>query len=185
MQNAVFSCSMAVLISCGTDSPQNQAGHPDSTQVNVPVENAEPFYAGDLFTLSDAEAIMGEPSHLSDSSSYQTEVAYTFQNSYTANRQEDGSEKTGVIYFMFQEFITVEGAIEDYAFIREGNMNNGGFEDLSNLGDEAYFHTDNENFLFILVRKSNRSFRMKVNKITANTSREEFDAVSKKITDAL
>jgi hypothetical protein len=167
------------------DAPVASGNDQDSAYAAPPVEVSQPFYAGRLLLLPDAEKILGQPAHLTDSSSYWTYVAYTFQNTYTANKAEDGTGKTGAIYFIFQEFARIEDAIEDYAFIREGNRNNSGFEDLSNLGDEAYFHSDSENFLFILIRKSNRSFRLKVNKITAKTSRAEFDAVSEKITAAI
>ena len=56
---------------------------------------------------------------------------------------------------------------------------------IHDLGDEAYFHSDGENFYFILVRKGLKMIRMKVNKITSNTSVAEFNRVARKITEAL
>jgi hypothetical protein len=48
------------------------------------------------------------------------------------------------------------------------------------MGDEAYFHSDGQNFYFIIVRIGKRLFRIKVNKVTSHTSLNEFKRVSKK-----
>ena len=56
-----------------------------------------------------------------------------------------------------------------------------GIKTLKNMGDEAYFHTDNQNFYFIMARKGNRMIRMKVNKVTSKTSLEQFYAAAQKM----
>lgn len=48
------------------------------------------------------------------------------------------------------------------------------------MGDEAYFQ-GSENFHFIMVRKGDRIFVMKVNKITSKTSLDEFMLTAKNI----
>lgn len=85
---------------------------------------------------------------------------------------------------MIEDYAEIESAKKTYSGIMESNRKNG-INELKDLGDEAYFHTDNKNFYFILVRKGTKVLRMKVNKITNTTSREAFDSVANKITAAL
>ena len=124
----------------------------------------------ELFTTADAEKILGEPAHLSDSSWRNVADTVEYKCSYTANAKDPKTDKTGNIYFMFEEYARESIAKDIYSFIKKGNENNEGVKTLSDVGDEAYFHSDNQNFYFILARKGNRMIRMKVNKVTTNTS---------------
>jgi hypothetical protein len=139
----------------------------------------------DLFTLSDAEKILGESAHLSDSVSKTAKGISQFNSTYTANAADKKSGKTGNIYFMFEEYPDVASAHEAYASIKKANADHEGIETLNDYGEEAYFHTDNMNFNFILVRKNNKMFRLKVNKLTPTTSREEFKTISKQIAEVI
>jgi len=139
---------------------------------------------GNLFTLSDAEKILGEQAHLTDSSSATKENTFTYQCAYFANVKDLKSEKTGCIYFLVEQYAQLSSAKEKYSFIKTANENHG-IKVLHDTGDEAYFHSDRQNFYFIMVRKGNIVFNMKVNKITGNTSLDEFNRIAKKITDAL
>ena len=85
---------------------------------------------------------------------------------------------------MMEEYPEATAAGKVYNSIMEANRPNG-INELQGLGDEAYFHSDNTNFLFILARKGNKMIRMKVNKITSNTSREAFDNTARKIIEAI
>jgi hypothetical protein len=53
------------------------------------------------------------------------------------------------------------------------------------LGSEAYYHTDGTAFYFFLVRKEEKMFRMKLNKVTSHSSETEFKGVAKKIADSM
>jgi hypothetical protein len=132
-----------------------------------------------LFTLSDAEKILGEPAHLTDSA---LDVSM-YTCTYMANSLDSKSGKTGNIYVMIEDYSEIESAKKTYSGIMEANRKNG-ITELNGLGDEAYFHTDHQNFYFILARKGKKMLRMKVNKITSQTSLDEFNRVAKKITAA-
>jgi hypothetical protein len=137
-----------------------------------------------LFTKADAERIVGEGVHLSDSSMTRDKGVVTYKAAYSADRSDIKTGKTGNIYTLFEEYASVSSAKEKYSTIRTANQPNG-IEDVDNVGDEAYFHTDNQNFYFIMIRKGTRVFTMKVNKITSNTSLDEFNAVARKIATSL
>lgn len=139
----------------------------------------------DFFTLSEAEKILGEPAHLTDSVSGKEKGISKFNSTYTANTVDKKSSKTGNVYFMFEEYPDAAAAHEAYATIKKSNADHEGIETLTGYGDEAYFHTDVLNFYFILLRKDKRMIRLKVNKLTTKASREAFRTVSKQIADAL
>jgi hypothetical protein len=139
---------------------------------------------GNLFTLSDAEKILGEQAHLKDSSSTIKGDTFTYLCAYCADAKDLKSGKTGCIYFLVEQYAQLSSAREKYSFIKTANEDHG-IKVLYDIGDEAYFHTDSQNFYFIMVRKGTIVFNMKVNKITSNTSLDEFNRIAKKITDAL
>ncbi|MFI5203228.1 MAG: hypothetical protein ACHQF2_01940 [Flavobacteriales bacterium] len=139
----------------------------------------------DIFTLEDAEKILGEPTLLKDSSWTTAKETTTFQSSYAANSSEPATGKTGNIYFMIENHAEVSAAKKAYSAIKTANEKNAGIEDRKGLGDEAYFHSDGQNFYFMLVRKGTYMFRMKVNKITGNTSLNAFNQVAEKIAAGL
>ena len=136
-----------------------------------------------IFTLADAEKILGEPASLTDSSTKKGKEVVFYKSSHTAN-SKDTKGKTGNVYFMIEDYEQVSSAHKVYSSIKRSNEDSG-IKTLEGPGDEAYFHTDNENFYFILVRKGTKIIRIKVNKITEHTSLEEFNRVAGAITMAL
>ena len=147
-------------------------------------QDAKPLSLNSLLTLSDAEKILGEPAHLDDSSNQYKEDALVYQCSYKANSEDAKSKRTGSLYFLVEQYKEVASAQKKYSFIKTANENHG-IKVLHHLGDEAYFHSDGENFYFVMVRKGKKVFNMKVNKITSTTSLEAFNAIAEKITRAL
>ena len=145
----------------------------------------KPFLERDYFSKSDAELILGEKASLSDSSSAIKKDTLEIKRAYTANAVDLKTGKTGVIYFMIEEYSKESSAKEAYHFFKTANEKHEGVRTVYNMGDEAYFHSDGTNFYFVLVRKGKIMFRMKVNKITSHTSLSGFNLVSKKMADAL
>ncbi len=147
------------------------------------------FDAGDsgprLLSLREAEQILGQRAHLSDSSHTAGVVILSWNLVYTADSADEKTGKTGNVYFMYEEYETIEDAQRTYADIKTGNEKHEGFKVLQGMGDEAYFHSDGENFMFILVRKGAKMLRMKVNKVTGKTSPDAFNAVAARIADAI
>lgn len=151
----------------------------DSTSSNEKVDPQN------LFTISEAEKILGEPAHLSDSSTVISEKEKIYKCSYTADSTDKKSGKTGVIYVLFEEYNQLSDAEEKYSSTKKANENHEGIKTLDELGDEAYFHSDGENFYFIMARKGKNVLIMKVNKTTGFTSLDEFNKVAKKIIESL
>ncbi|HLG35577.1 MAG TPA: hypothetical protein VI757_11915 [Bacteroidia bacterium] len=151
---------------------------------SLPETKIEP---GDSAFMSpaDAEKILGEKAHVTERTPETKDKPVNYRCTYTADTADAKTGKTGAVYFMFEEYAEVLSAQKNYSSIKKANENHEGVKVLSDVGDEAYFHTDNENFYFILVRKGKKMFRIKVNKITSHTSLDEFNAFAKKLAERL
>jgi len=143
------------------------------------------FFNRIYFSKSDAEKILGEKAFLSDSSSTIKKDTLECKSAYTAYSKDQKTGKTGVIYFMIEQYNQDLSAKNAYNSIKVANENHEGVKIIHDMGDEAYFHSDGKNFYFILVRKGKIMFRIKVNKITSHTSLNDFNLLSKKISDDL
>lgn len=174
-----------ILLRCSQPSALNNYNNHQLTETTAKINQLQSStHPGSLLTLSDAEKIMGEPLHLTDTATNHHSGLLTYHCAYKANAEDIKSKKTGAIYFLIEYYNQVVSAQKKYTSIKTANQNHG-IKVVDDLGDEAYFHTDRENFYFIMVRKGMKVFNMKVNKITSTTSLEEFNLIAKKITDAL
>jgi hypothetical protein len=170
MKNIVILLTSSIILAACYQSSKSNYLENDTSKIK----------SANLFTLSDAEKILGESAQLTDSSTNSNEGVLTFQLAYKAIAEDSISKKTGTVYFLINEYASPEGAKTRYSTIKKANENHG-IKVIDDLGDEAYFHSDNENFYFIMARKGSKVFNMKVNKITSNTSLEQFNIIAGKI----
>ena len=180
----LFGCDQSTTSSNNIDRQKYEESKTNTVIDSKVNQTHKSIHPGNLFTLSDAEKILGEPAHLTDSSSTIEGNTSIYRCAYTANSKDQKTGKTGVIYFLFEQYVQVSSAQKKYSFIKKANENNG-IKELHDMGDEAYFHSDGQNFYFIMVRKDENVYNMKVNKITPTTSLDEFNLIAKKITAAL
>lgn len=185
MNTALFLISIATFaLACGNSNSRKGDSDPAHSSQKLPeeqIQNRLPV----LLNLKDAELILGEPAFLADSNAIRLEGGNQYTFTYTAIEQEPQTGKKGNIYYMLEHFDQVSTAQEAYSSIKIANQNHDGIETLQDLGDEGYFHSDGQNFCFILVRKENAMFRMKVNKLTGKTSLAEFNHIAERIAGAL
>jgi hypothetical protein len=154
---------LAVLTSC-TSVPKTI----DSPQLTEAID-----WKPDLsLSLHHAEQILGESAHLEDASAYLVGNTKTYESTYLADVLDDATGKTGAMYFMYEEYETLQAASLSYESIRSANERAPGVESLFGVGDEAYFHSDGTNFLFVLSRSENKLFRIKVSKTTSHTNKD-------------
>jgi hypothetical protein len=138
-----------------------------------------------LLTLSSAERIMGEQANLTCNTFFKKGDTLEYKCDYTALLKEEKSSKIGKLYFMYEVYSGTVKAKNAYSAIYQANKMHEGVKIETGLGDEAYYHTDGTGFYFYLVRKNQKMFRMKLNKITSHSSESEFKKVAKLIVDMI
>lgn len=134
-----------------------------------------------LFTLADAQRILGEPATTTDSLLTGQANIKAFKGTYSG---KENGDKTGVVYFLVEQYNREVDAVTKYGFIKASNEGKPGYEELKGVGTEGYFHSDNENFHFIMVRKSTSVMNIKV-RITPTTSLDAFKEIAGRIVDQL
>ena len=188
------SCSEASRKS-GNDKTEQSIAAAPSTEVNDSPNTTD---LGNLFTLSDAEKILGEPAHLVDSESITPGVvskisvndsvapikaqASRYGRVYEANSIDAKTGRTGKVYFLLEDYPQISSATTVYSYYKRSNQDNPGFKEVHDLGDEAWFGNSP---LFAYMRKGNKILVVKVNKMTSLTSFDGFNMVIKNITAGL
>jgi hypothetical protein len=127
-----------------------------------------PLLGGHNLTISEAESILGEPCTQLEKISSAKNDGHQFKTSFVAN----SSDKV-VLYYMFDSFTNVTAASFKFDEFLQENGSLPGFENLNDLGDESFYHSDLQNFSLMIARKSNEMIRIKVNKTTVKYSKQE------------
>jgi hypothetical protein len=149
------------------------------------IETDSDAIASTLLTLSYAESIMGEPAELTCNTFIKKGDTLEYKCEYTALQQDIVNGKTGKLYFMYEVYASVAAAQNAYTSIYQANRMHDGVEVVAGFGDEAYYHTDGHAFYFFLVRKEEKMFRMKLNKVTSHSSEAAFKEVARSIADEM
>jgi len=183
MKLEIFATYIAAMISLFPACSKTIS--PDDDTQPCSIEADSTAIASKLITLSFAEKIMGEPAKLTCNTFIKKGDTLEYKCDYTALSQDEISKKTGKLYFMYEVYGSAAAAENAYTFFYKANSGNEGIEIVQGLGDEAYYHTDGNNFYFFLVRKKEKLLRLKVNKVTSHSSEAEFKKVTKLIVDKI
>ena len=138
-------------------------------------------------SFEDAEKILNSKVELVTNSWDSINNKTVFNCIYQTAKKDETDDSEQRVLFLFEEFPNETEAKKVYREIWDSNKNHAGIEVLKNVGDEAYFHTDGENFSFVMARKGKYTIRFKVRRLKAirTTSFDELKAVSKKIMEQI
>ncbi len=130
-------------------------------------------------TAQEAQRILGEPCHLQTTEDTLLKGVQTHKSTFLANSAS--SPKKITLYYMFESYRDNDGAKKIFESYWESNGKSQGFELMSNLGDQAFFHNDGHNFNLLIVRKGNKMVRFKINKTTPKTSTDELKLIANEV----
>ncbi len=130
-------------------------------------------FGGHKLTLQEAERILGEECQLKESGNEAKEGGHKFKSTHIGN-----SSANHALYFIFESYESELSADKTFNDFRLSNQSFQGFETIENIGNEAFFHTDKENFGLVIARKGNEIIRLKVNKLNTKTSISELKKVA-------
>jgi len=130
----------------------------------------------------DAGKILGQSSKLVEKLIEKNENAIKYKCTYTISSKTIRSSN---LYYVFEDHKDIMSAKRAYKEIVLNNESMSGLKVINDIGDEAFLHTDGENFNLIISRKGDKILRLKVNKITNKTSSKEMELVSRKIASSI
>jgi hypothetical protein len=131
------------------------------------------IFGGHNLQIKEAEAILGEPCIQNEQTSTAENGGHQFKTNFVAK-----SDEKVKLYYLFDSFETETSANNKFDEFYAGNASLTGFQKLENLGSEAFYHTDSENFSLIIARKGNEMIRIKVNKINPKFSKKQMIEVT-------
>lgn len=130
-------------------------------------------FGGHKLTLQEAERILGETCELKESGNESKNGGHKYKSTHIGQ-----SSANHALYFIFESYENELSAKKTFEDFRLSNQSLRGFETIENIGNEAFFHTDKENFGLIIARKGNEIIRLKVNKLNGKTSISELKKVA-------
>ena len=122
---------------------------------------------------ADAEKILGLPARQTESETFTENNVLQHKCSWKATQEDLNSN----LYYLDEQYNNAESAHKVFEDIVVSNRNNPG-QTRPLIGDEAWLHSDGTNFCMLMVRKGNKIIRMKVNKLTKETSVEEMKRIA-------
>jgi hypothetical protein len=133
-------------------------------------------HGGHKITMDQAQSILGEKCKLIDQTNANDENGHRFSSTYLVEEN-----KSKALFYVFESFKNYSLAKIKFIEFYEGNMNKKRFEELDSDGDQAFFLSDNENFALLIIRKNNELIRLKVNKISSTSSKNNLIKVGNSI----
>ncbi|MCP9747191.1 hypothetical protein [Lacihabitans sp. CS3-21] len=130
-------------------------------------------FGGHKLTLQEAERILGETCELKESGNESKNDGHKYMSTHIGQ-----SSANHALYFIFESYENELSAKKTFEDFRLSNQSLRGFETIENIGNEAFFHTDKENFGLIIACKGNEIIRLKVNKLNGKTSISELKKVA-------
>lgn len=134
-------------------------------------------------TLEEAEQILGESAVLKERTSDNKTDYYVSKTTFSAKEIDAKNQKQANLYYMVERFKNEEEATKTIQTFIKGNQEQKGFELLTAYGDEAFFHTNKDNFCLLVIRKNNKMIRIKVNKLTSKTSLDALRKIGKDLVE--
>jgi hypothetical protein len=118
-------------------------------------------FGGHNLSLNEAKSILGEPCIQMEKISTAENGGHQFKTKFVAS----DNEKV-VLYYVFESCQDEIAAKIKFNQFKLANQNLTGYKIIPNLGSEAFYHTDQQNFSIIIARSGNEMIRLKVNKLT-------------------
>ncbi len=133
----------------------------------------------------DAEIILGQSVQLGETTNEDKDGIIRYKCTYAGESKDSKTNHTGNLYYSFEKYIDVSSARKVYSDLIASNDQMPGHESISNIGDEAWTHTDKTNFYLIILRKENKIVRVKINQLTSLTQLDELNKIMARIASGL
>ncbi|MGM9477838.1 hypothetical protein ACS5PU_15510 [Pedobacter sp. GSP4] len=126
---------------------------------------------------NDAEKILGQKAKLVENKTEKRDTIIRYTSVYTTNINQTPSN----LNYLFEIYKTDAASKKMYNSLIAQNRGLSGHQQIGDIGDQAFFHSDRKNFCLIVVRKERYLIRIKVNKITEKTDIEALKKIAKKL----
>ncbi len=178
MKPWIVSIAAAVLVSAGCCTSQPGFRDPFTR----PQIDWRPSLVLDV---GDAERILGNQSRLEKVTAYQDHGTRAYQSAFRDDWLDPGTGKTGILYYMYEEYESADAARSSLDSILRANHTNPSDGVASKGGAELHYLTGGRVIRMVMVLKENHLIRLKVNQVTSRYSLDEFKKVAAELAGQL
>ncbi|MBL7828581.1 MAG: hypothetical protein JNJ57_18245 [Saprospiraceae bacterium] len=138
------------------------------------IQNDPAAIAANLLSVYDAEKIFGGPAALTENTIVRKNDSQLYKCAYVAQGQDLMAGRPSVLDLSLEEFNADGSASVLFGNLRKEYESEAGFQTVFNLGSEAFFTSDNQNYYYILIRKNNKLLGLSLKKIPNSGALESF-----------
>ena len=135
--------------------------------------------------LEAAERILGSPSHLERDTAYLDDGTRAYQSAFHDDSADPVTGKTGIVYFMHEEYETANAARSFLDSTLRANHVNPAEGIRTEGGAELHYLTGGRVVRMVMVLKGNHLMRLKVNPVTSRYSLDELQKVARELATQL
>lgn len=140
---------------------------------------------GLVLTGGEAERILGSKGHMEKETSYLDDGTRAYQSAFYDDSVDPATGKTGVLYYMFEEYQSADtaGSYLD-STLKANRINPDDGVRLDN-GARLHYLAGGQVVRMVMILKGNRLLRLKVNKVTSRYSVDELQKVARELAERL
>lgn len=133
----------------------------------------------------EAQRILGTPCRLDRTTAYLEEETKAYQSTFRDNGPDASTGRTGVLYYMYEEYKTSEAARAWlYSTLRENRLDPAaGIR--TKEGSEIHYLAGGSIVRMVMILRENRLVRLKVNPVTSHYRLEELQRVAEELASRL
>jgi hypothetical protein len=135
--------------------------------------------------LGAAERILGSPSHLERDTAYLDDGTRAYQSAFHDDSADPVTGKTGILYFMHEEYETATAARFFLDSTLRANHVNPAEGVRTEGGAELHYLAGGRVVRMVMILKGNHLLRLKVNPLTSRYSLDEFQKVARELATQL
>lgn len=134
--------------------------------------------------VAEAERILGNDSRVESAAAYLAEGTRTYQSAFRDDRLDPSTGKTGILYYMYEEYPDAEAARSYlYSTLKANRIRP---EDGDHRGPvELHYLAGGEVVRMVMILHEGRLLRLKVNQVTSRYSLVEFKKVAEELASRL
>ncbi len=132
-----------------------------------------------------AQRILGSQSHLEKVTAYLDGGTRAYQAAFRDNQLDPETGKTGILYYMYEEYESANAARSFLDPTLKANHMNPGDGIRLEGGAELHYLTGGSVIRMVMILKENHLVRLKVNPATSRYSLDEFQQVAKELANRL
>jgi hypothetical protein len=138
-----------------------------------------------VLDIRGAERILGNQSRLEKTTAYVDNGTRAYQSVFRDDWLDPETGKTGILYFMYEEYQSADGARTFLDSTLKANYINPGDGIRMENGAELHYLTGGRVVRMAMILKQNHLVRLKVNQLTSRYRLDEFQKVAEELAKQL